>query len=89
MPLVFPTDTYPPPKRPPPTTGTGAHATATMAHTAPCRLARATPTKAPCCMTFNALISTLVLLGTAVRWLWAGANCGDGTVPVTASVPGL
>ena len=72
------TDTYEYPtlpKRPPPSTGTGAHATATMAHTAPCRLARATPTKAPCCMTFNALISTLVLLGTAVRWLWAGANC--------------
>ena len=87
LPLVSPTDTYPP-KRPPPSTGTGAHATATMAHTAPCRLARVTPTKAPCCMTFNALISTLALLGTAVRWLWVGANCGDGDA-LKVTVPGL
>ena len=41
-----------------------------------------------CNITFTALISTLVLLGTAVRWLWAGANCGDGDA-LKIKVPGL
>ena len=38
---------------------------------------RGIPLSMTCNITFTALISTLVLLGTAVRWLWAGANCGD------------
>ena len=41
------------------------------------RRARDIPLNMTCNITFTALISTLVLLGTAVRWLWAGANCGD------------
>ena len=39
-------------------------------------------------ITFTAQISTLVLLGTAVRWLWVGANCGDGDA-LKMKVPGL